>query len=411
MAKTRRRPSLRTRRGLGGWCTLALALTMILGSPAPGTPGAPSQKRIAFLIDSWYPWSHADVIGTRFLEGYRMGERVYQSPLTVGSVYADTASSRDRARGLAARHGFRIAGSVAEALLDDPQSSRPRLAVDGVLIATREDLPESGQQQSPVRRLQIIRDVLRLMEQTGTKVPIFVDKMLASSWPDSQAIVAEAARRSVPLMAGSVLPFTPLDQPLRAGRVEVGVVAASTPYWAFAFHAAELLQGFMEQRGPRESGISSVRDVGSAYASLPDRDRWGGRVFDALLASARTRRARGGAGSPTNVLLIQYADGARAVLALVPEVFDDSEFLLGAHYGDGTTGTGGLVLRGQPYDHFGYLVHALIEFYTTGRAPVPVERTLLTTGLVVFGQQARGTGSPVSTPALAVSYQAPRGRP
>jgi hypothetical protein len=108
--------------------------------------------------------------------------------------------------------------------------------------------------------------------------------------------------------------------------------------------------------------------------------------------------------------LIQYVDGARAVLALVPEVFDDSEFLLGAQYSDGTTGTSGLILRGQPYDHFGYLVHSLVEFFTTGRAPVPVERTLLTTGIVLFGQQARQSGSPVSSPALAISYPAPRGR-
>ena len=389
-------------------------LSATLAIPLRVAPGPATPKRIAFLVDSWYPWSHADVIGTRFLEGYRVGDRAYSSPLTVASVFADTPHpTRDRTHAQATRYGFRVATSVADALLDDPRSPRPRLAVDGVLIATREDLPDSGQPQSPMRRLQVVREVLRLMDQTGTRAPIFIDKMLASSWADSQAIVAEAARRGVPLMAGSVLPFTPLDQPLRTGRVEVGVVIAHTPYWAFSFHAAELLQGFMEQRGPRETGVSEVRDVGLAYWSMPNRDRWGGRVFDALVASARTRNARapavpGGLGQDTIVLLIQYVDGARAVLAQLPGVFDDSEFLLGAQYSDGTIGTSGLVLRGQPYDHFGYLVHALVELYTTGRSPVPVERTLLTTGIVQFGLQARQSGGPVLSPALAISYPAPR---
>ncbi len=389
---------------------LVLILCIVPVAPSEAVPAPARVKRIAFLVDSWYRWSHADVIGTRFLEGYRVGERVHASPLTVASVYTDRPRAEDQTRTIAARYGFRVATSIADALLEDPQSPRPRLAVDGVLVATREDLPDSGQPQSPMRRLQVVREVLRIMDQTGSHVPIFIDKMLASSWTDSHAIVTEAARRHVPLMAGSVLPFPPLDQPIRTSGVEVGVVAASTPYWAFAFHAAELLQGLMEQRNPREGGVSQVREVGSGYGSLPDRDRWGGRVFDALLGSTRTRRGRGSLGTAAHAILIQYVDGARAVLALVPDAFDDSEFLLGAQYADGTTSTSGLVLRGQPYDHFGYLVHALVEFFTTGRAPVPVERTLLTTGIVVFGQQSRLSGGSVSTPPLAISYPAPRTR-
>ncbi len=384
---------------------------MLVGS-LPAASGPVAVKRIAFLVDSWYRWSHADVIGTRFLEGYRVGDKTFSSPLTVSSVYTDLPRPSDLTRTLAARYGFRVASSIADALLEDSQSSRPRLAVDGVLIATREDPPGSGQTQSPERRLQIMRDVMRVMDQAGTRVPVFVDKLLAGTWPDSQAIVAEAGNRGIPLMAGSVLPFLPLDRPLRASGIQVGVVIASTPYWAFAFHAADLLQGFMEQRGPRETGVSEIRDVGPGYWSLPDRDRWGGRVFDALLASAKTRRSPppgpAGPGPETVVLLIQYTDGSRAVLGLIRRAFDDHEFLLGAQYGDGSTGLSGLVLQGEPFDHFGYLVHALVELYTTGHAPVPVERALLTTGIVQFGQQARLAGSPIATPMLAISYQRTR---
>jgi hypothetical protein len=110
-------------------------------------------------------------------------------------------------------------------------------------------------------------------------------------------------------------------------------------------------------------------------------------------------------------LFITYVDGTRGVLALLPRAFDEAEFLLGAQFNDGSTGIGGVMLKGEPFDHFGYLVHALQEFYTSGRPPVPVERTLLTTGIVLLGQDARLRGTSLPTPGLGISYPAPRWRP
>jgi len=393
-------------------CWLSILVFITVLTAHAGTVPAP-RKRIALIVDSWYPVSHADVIGTRFLEGYRVGEKAYASPLTVASVFADTPRPNDSTRALSVRYGFRIATSVADALLEDVGSPTPRLAVDGVLIATREDVPGSGQRQSATTRLQIMREILQIFDRTGTRVPIFLDKMLAAQWQDAEAIVTETRRRGIPLMAGSVLGYLPLDRPVQTGRLNVAVVAASTPYWAFAFHAAELLQSYMEQRATHETGIREIREVGPAYWSMPDRNRWGGSVLDALLASARTRERHPVASyaPEAHVLLIQYLDGARAVLVLIPRVFSDSEFLLGAQLADGTTGIGGVVLPRAPYDHFGYLVHALAELYTAGRPPIPAERALLTTGLVLFGQRALQTGSVVATSSLGISYASPRSRP
>lgn len=397
---------------------VALALLPLLAGvvPSGAGPGPGTPKRIAFIVESWYPWSHADVIGTRFLEGYRLGPTVYPAPLGIASVFTDAPRAQDQTRQLAARYGFKIAGSIADALLDDPRSPRPRLIADGVLIATREDPPRTGGQlASPTPRLQVVREVLRILDQVGARVPIYIDKMLAANWNDAQTMVAEAGRRSIPLMAGSVLPFTPLDRPVRSGKVMVAVAIASAPYWAYAFHAMEFLQGYVEQRGARETGISAIREVGPAYWSLPDRERWGGAIFDALLLSARTRTGRvptgqGPPGQETTVALIQYADGTRAVLALLPRAFDEAEFLLGAQYADGTSEIGGLMMRGEPFDHFGYLVHALAEFFTSGRAPVPVERTLLTTGVVLHSRDARQP-APLVTPFLTFPYAVPKRSP
>ena len=45
----------------------------------------------------------------------------------------------------------------------------------------------------------------------------------------------------------------------------------------------------------------------------------------------------------------------------------------------------------------------------TGKSPYPIERTLLTTGLVEAGVRSLGTGQTrIETPHLAIRYHAPR---
>jgi hypothetical protein len=46
--------------------------------------------------------------------------------------------------------------------------------------------------------------------------------------------------------------------------------------------------------------------------------------------------------------------------------------------------------------------------FMTGKAPYPVERTLLTSGLVAAALQSLADGRELATPQLDVRYQAPR---
>ncbi len=392
----------------------ALVLVAMLLAVSPGAGAPAPAKRVAFLIDSWHPISHADVIGTRLLEGYRMGDRTFPSLVTVASVYQIAPREDHMARALAAKYGIRFVSSVAEALLDDPRAAQPRLAVDGVLIAVRTPLPTRGGEPESPGQFRLFRDTMAVFDRAGSRVPVFVDKNLASNWPDSQVIIAEAARRGVPLMGGSVVPWVPLEPPPPTGRRPLVAVAVSAaPYDLYAIHAAELLQAFLETRGARETGVASVREVGRGYWTLPDRDQWGGEVLDALLASARTRnpgwRVPSDLGEELFVVLVQYVDGTRGVLVLASRVFSDKEFLLGARYeGHPTPYLGSLILGRAPYDHFGYLVHALVQFFTTGRPVAAGERTLLSTGISLFGLRSRETGGQLmSPPSMAVTYPVP----
>ena len=48
------------------------------------------------------------------------------------------------------------------------------------------------------------------------------------------------------------------------------------------------------------------------------------------------------------------------------------------------------------------------QTFLTGKAPYPIERTLLTSGLVAAGMQSLAAGKRVDTPHMNVRYQSPR---
>ena len=48
------------------------------------------------------------------------------------------------------------------------------------------------------------------------------------------------------------------------------------------------------------------------------------------------------------------------------------------------------------------------EMFTTGKAPYPIERTLLTSGLVEAGVKSLAAGERIETPYMDVRYTAPR---
>src|SRR5262249_55271888 len=106
---------------------------------------------------------------------------------------------------------------------------------------------------------------------------------------------------------------------------------------------------------------------------------------------------------------IEYADGLTATMLLLNGLVDDFTF---AARIKGQAEPLSTLFYLPPTPNVTYsagLMSKAEEMFLTGKAPYPIERTLLTTGLVAAGMKSLGEGQRrLETPHLAIHYQAPR---
>src|SRR2546423_10279851 len=117
-----------TRRGFG-----VRAGSLLAGSLASRLPGAePPARRerlpVAAIVTAYRRDSHADVIVGKILEGFNQDGGPGPA-LRLAALYTDQVPKTDLSRDLAKRHGFRIAGSIEEAIT----LGTDKVAVAGVL--------------------------------------------------------------------------------------------------------------------------------------------------------------------------------------------------------------------------------------------------------------------------------------
>lgn len=382
------------------------------------SPEVPYKKdpapRMAAIVTVYHHNSHADVIVGRLLQGYSLNGVGEFPRMRLASLYVDQFPQGDKSRSLAQKHGFRLSTSIEDALT---LGSR-KLAVDGVLlIAEHGNYPENSVGSFDFPKRRFFDAAAGVMRASGRGVPIFFDKHLAQEWGDAQAIVTQAQQLDAPLFAGSSLPLTwrlppvevPRDSPLR----EI-VVVSHHRLDSYGFHALEIAQCLADRRRGGETGVAAVRCVeGPEVWELGTRGVYDRRLLAAALERLKEHPLPTGKRIEELVprpqlFLIEYGDGLRAaVLTLNQAVvewaaawrFEDQRMdstLFWTH-------------ELRPFGHFSFLTREIDHFMVTRMPPWPIERTLLTTGMLEALLRSRQEGGKrIETPQLRIAYRSTR---
>jgi hypothetical protein len=149
---------------------------------------------------------------------------------------------------------------------------------------------------------------------------------------------------------------------------------------------------------------------------------WDGHLFEACLCRSQTlaqdpthshryptpAQVRARVKEPV-AYRFEYADGLKATMLLLNGLVADFTF---AARLKGQTEPLSTLFYLPPAPNIAYsaaLMSKAEALFVSGKAPYPIERTLLTTGLVAAGMQSLASGQKrLETPHLAVRYKAPR---
>jgi len=365
--------------------------------------------KIAAIVTEYFHWSHADVMLGKFLAGFPVDEGLRPPRVEVASIYLDQVNEPDIGVATAARYGVPIYPSILKALT----LGGDELAVDGVLIIGehgRYPYNEKGQQLYPRRHL--FEQVSAVLATSGRRIPVFSDKHLAYDWTDAKWMYDRATALGFPFMAGSSLPVCwrrPfLEYPLGI-ELQAAAVIAYGPIESYGFHALETLQCMVERRHGGESGVAMMRCLeGEAVWRWLD-----GHPTQAQLASAAAGALRETEGpwqeAPKLVkepvaFVVTYRDGLEGVV-LMMNGFCRS-FAFAGLSGNKTDACEFVLQSGDPHGHFSYLSLNIEEMFLSGRPTYPVERTLLTTGVLSAAMDSRFEGHvALGTPHLTIAYQ------
>lgn len=369
-----------------------------------------ARPKVALIITSYFRGSHADVIGTRLIEGYEWNGTSTPARVEVVSMYLEQIGSDGRPDigiEITDRHSIPRFPTVAEAI----SCGRSGVNVDGVVIIGEHgdyELNEYGQKLYPRRRL--FDSAVSTMVGAGRTVPIFNDKHLSWSFVDARAMFDTARRFNIPLLAGSTIPLawripTATEWPQGAPMTEA-VLVGFGPTEIYGFHNLEGLQVHAERRSDGESGVVKVQALSGSAAVQAISD---GSVNPDLLAAAlatfdlNEAEQEEAKNSAKDVFLVEYADGLRAAVINCDKVIRNFGI---ACRGPSHEMSCQMWLQPEPYDHFLFLCRQIEAMILDGVAPYPVERTLLTTGVLDAAMRSRhDLGAPRQTPELNICYQ------
>jgi hypothetical protein len=387
-----------------------------------------ARKKLAVVTTEWRYHSHAWHMAERFLAGYPIEGRWHHPLFDVIAAYVDQFPKGDLSRDRAKEFGFTIYPTIAEAL----RAGGDKLAVDAVLvIGEHGDYPKNEFGQKMYPRYEFFKQVTDVFRKDGRAVPVFNDKHLSWKWEWAKKMVETAKELKFPFLAGSSLPVTwrmpAIDMPHGAEIDEVMCIAFGGVD-SYDFHALETIQCMAERRKGGETGVMNLQALRGepVWAALTSgswaKGGWDPELFEACLCRSHTlaqapthsdrhptpKQMREWVKEPV-AYRYEYADGLKATMLLMNGLVTDFTF---AARIKGQAQPLSTLFHLPPNPNVVYsaaLMSKAEEMFVTGKAPYPIERTLLTSGLVEAGMRSLASGQKrLDTPHLAVRYTAPR---
>ncbi len=402
-----------------------LSAAAAVASGAAASEPAVRRKKVALVCTEVFRLSHAQHFLDRLALGYNWGGQWLAPEVDLVAIYVDHFQKNDLARARSKKYGIPIFPSIADALT----MGTGKLAVDGVvIIGEHGDYPRNEKGQVLYPRYEFFKQVVKVFETSGRSVPVFNDKHLSTEWAKCAEMVADSKRLNFPFLAGSSLPVTrrlpAVDVPWGSPLVE----SVSIGYGgvdSYDFHGLETAQCMSERRRGGEVGIKSVQ-------ALRGDKMWrrvaGSETTQRLLVAALTRShslpvEEGYEAAPVSfewarrvfpdafAYFIEHRDGFHTTYFSLP-ISDFNYAGLNGETGGITSCQMYLPMPGHgptTADFFNPLVHNLTRMVRKGSAPYPVERTLLTSGMLLSAVDSlHRDGALVETPEMEVRYTAPK---
>jgi hypothetical protein len=415
--------------------TASLAAGTQAGQPQPKPASFPRsqppartdkpKRRLAVITTVYHYLSHSYHICGRFLHGYLRANGFHYPDWQIAGMYVDQVRKNDLSQDLAKEYKFTIYKTIGEAL----RLGGDKLAVDGVLlIAEHGDYAYNDRAQKLYPRHEMFQRIAEVFQKSGRSVPVFCDKHLSYDRKLGFEMVATARKLNFPLMAGSSLPVT-WRRPEVEFPIGTAIKEALVTFYAeleiYGIHALEALQSMVERRTRGQQGVRAVQCLqGDAVWKAGDAGQWSWELLEHALSRSPSlnvgdirRNCRHYMQLPTRpqfalapvAFLIEYRDGLRATCLSLNGHLADTTFAARVA-GEKRPVSTLFYLPAPPGARFLEALSVRIEdFLNTGRPPYPVERTMLTGGILDACLQSRvQKQARLETPELDVSYEPPK---
>ncbi len=395
----------------------AAGLSSCLWNPLAAEPLR--RPRVAAIFSEFRFRSHAFDFLENFIRPFLFSGKLVDPGVEVVSMYADQFPKEDMARDVSKRFNVPLYPTIEDALT----LGTGGLAVDAVLsIVEHGQYPTNSRGVVMYPRKEFFDRAVCVMQRSNRFVPIFNDKHLSYRWDYAKAMYDVAQSCGVPLMAGSSVSLASrrpaIELPPNA-EIEEAVAIHGGGVEGYDFHGLELLQSFVESRHGGETGISSVEFLeGDALMHAAKSGRWSREIADAAMQAEQTLNepVRGlgknlGKGDiptePSHGVLLTYRDGLRATVLKYGTSSNRWNFACRLK---GDPKIQATAMFNGPWGNrnlFKALSHSVQHFFRTRRAPYPVERTLLVSGVLDAAMWSRElNGHRINTPNLEWSYAA-----